>query len=98
MAFERRWKLAEERLLLVAAQDRIDALELAQRRCPIPQTAADLHVYRDIAERLSARIHKRQARSALISRLTAIANLRLWWRIWRRPLVVPEPDEIAADI
>lgn len=38
--------------------------------------------------------HENRAR---ISRLRAILNLRLWWRIWRRPLRVPEPDEIASD-
>lgn len=34
----------------------------------------------------------------LIRNWRTIVNLRLWWRIWRRPLAVPEPDEIATDI
>lgn len=88
----------EDMMLIALVQERIDALEVAQHRCPTAQTEADLHVYRAIAARLLARIRKRQARSALISRLTAIANLRLHWRIWRRPLAVPEPEEIATDI
>jgi hypothetical protein len=90
-----------ERLLIALLKERVDNLEVDQHRHPDPRIEANLCFCRAELFNLlePTRISQlRQWGRRFAFKLKMIVNLRLHWRIWRRPLVAPDPTEIATDI
>lgn len=87
-----------EKLLIEALKQRIDNLEVEQHRHPDPRIDMDLHFCRGVLFHLLAPQQRSAVRTSVALKLKAIANPRLHWRIWRRPLAAPDPTEIATHI
>lgn len=89
------YKRGTEELAINLLELRIDALEIAIHRGAGEYCVSELRTRSQQLAPLLQRQEIREARKCWRRKLSALANLRVRWRIWRRPLSMPEPEDIA---